>query len=208
MKKRFGQPQIIINAHIEGLVKVAVVAVHNDVKRLHLLYDRVKAHVRALQALGIHCESYGKLLAPLLMEKLPPNMRLIISRPIDQRKWDVNVLLKAFDSEIEARERCEPIGTKPSDSFTPKRPFSSQANKGRDVLTGATLTNQSEHPVSCTFCKQSHPSASCGTVSDISARRNLLKQQGRCFVYGVTTWREIAHLTKCRICSGNHHMSV
>ena len=87
-------------------MKVAAVTVDNELKRLRLLYDRVEAHVRALQALGIHCESYGKLLVPLLMEKLPPNMRLIISRAIDQPEWDLDVLLKAFDSEIEARERC------------------------------------------------------------------------------------------------------
>ena len=210
LKKRFGQPQIIINAHMEALVKVAAVTVDNDLKRLRLLYDRVEAHVRALQALGIQCESYGKLLVPLLMEKLPPNMRLIISRAIDQPEWDLDVLLKAFDSEIEARERCESIGTNPSDSFTPKRPFSSQANKGKDVPTGATLTNQSEHPISCTFCKQSHPSASCGTVTDIGARRNLLKQQGRCFVCLRRNHlaRNCSLNKACRICSGNHHMSI
>ena len=88
LKKRFGQPQIIINAHMEGLVKVAAVTVDNDLKRLRFLYDRVEAHVRAPQALGIQCESYGKLLVPLLMEKLPPSMRLIISRAIDQPEWD------------------------------------------------------------------------------------------------------------------------
>ena len=35
-------------------------------------------------------------------------MRLIISKAIDQTEWDLDVLLKAFDSEIEERERCEP----------------------------------------------------------------------------------------------------
>ena len=72
------------------------------------------------------------------------------------------------------------------------------------------LTYQSEQPVSCTFCKQSQPSASCGTVTDISARRSLLKQQGRCLV---CLWCN--HLAKncspnkvCRICSGKHHMSI
>jgi len=125
LKKRFGQPQIIINAHMEGVVKVAAVTVDNDLKRLRFLYDRIKAHVRALQALGIQCESYGELSVPFLMEKLPPSMRLIIWRAIDRPEWDLDVLLKAFDSEIEARERCEPIGTNPSDSFTPKRPLSS-----------------------------------------------------------------------------------
>ena len=195
---------------MEGLVKVAAVTVDNDLKRLRFLYDRVEAHVWALQALGIQCESYGKLLVPLLMEKLPPSMRLIISRAIDQPEWDLDILLKAFDSEIEARERCEPIGTNPSDFFTPKRPFPSQTNKGKEVPTGATLTNQSEQPVSCTFCKQSHPSASCGTVTDISARRNLLKQQGRCFVCLQRNHlaRNCSPSKVCRICSGKHHMSI
>jgi len=38
---------------MEGLVKVATVTVDNDLKRMRLLYDRVEAHVRALQTLGI-----------------------------------------------------------------------------------------------------------------------------------------------------------
>lgn len=73
-------------------------------RRLRLLCGRVEAHVRALQALGINSESYGELLIPLFMEKLPLNMRLIISRAVDQPKWDLDVLLNAFDNEIEARE--------------------------------------------------------------------------------------------------------
>ena len=44
------------------------------------------------------------------MEKLPSNMRLIISRDVDQPEWDLDVLLNTFNHEIEARERCEPIG--------------------------------------------------------------------------------------------------
>ncbi|RMX58060.1 hypothetical protein pdam_00013438 [Pocillopora damicornis] len=53
----------------------------NNSRSLRFLYDQVEAHVRALQALGINSES---LLMPLLMEKLPPNVRFIISRAIDQ----------------------------------------------------------------------------------------------------------------------------
>ena len=98
LKKRFGQPQIIINAHMEGLVKEAAVTVDNDLKRPRFLYDQVEAHVRALQALGIQCESYGKLLVPLLMEKLPPSMRLIISRAIDANRVSCT-------SEIQSRGR-------------------------------------------------------------------------------------------------------
>ena len=100
-------------------------------RRLRLLCGRVEAHVRALQALGINSESYGKLLIPLFMEKLPLNMRLIISRAVDQPKWDLAVLLNAFDNEI-ARERCEPIGTNPTNLPTSKKPFSVPSRKAKE----------------------------------------------------------------------------
>ena len=123
----------------------------------------------------------------------------------------MDVLLKAFDSEIEARERCEPIGTSHTDSSTPKRPIPGQTNKDKDT-TGATLTSQTERPalVSCTFCKQGHSSTNCSTVTDINSRKSLLKQQGRCFVC-----LRHNHLARnwspnkvCRICSGRRHMSI
>ena len=69
------------SAHMEGLVRVSDVSADNDLRRLRFLYDRVEAHVRALQTLAINSES---LLMPLLMEKLPPNVRFIISRAVDQ----------------------------------------------------------------------------------------------------------------------------
>ena len=66
LKKRFGQPQIIIKSHMEGLVKVAAVTVDNDLKRLCLLYDRVEAHIRALQALGYTVSRMGNFWSPFL----------------------------------------------------------------------------------------------------------------------------------------------
>ena len=57
LKKRFGQPQIIINAHMESLVKIAAVTFDSNLKRLRELYDQVEAHVRALQALWVESGS-------------------------------------------------------------------------------------------------------------------------------------------------------
>ena len=79
---RFGQPQIIINGHIESLLKIAAVAPDSDLKHLRELYHQVEAHIRTLQALGVESESHGKLLIPLLMA--------IISRFIDKEEWDLD----------------------------------------------------------------------------------------------------------------------
>ena len=61
LEKRFGQKQIVINAHMEGLVKLSPVSCNDDLKRLRQLYDQVESHVRALQALGIDKDAYGTL---------------------------------------------------------------------------------------------------------------------------------------------------
>ena len=45
------------------------------------------------------------------------DLRLIISRKIDTSELDLDTLLQSFDSEIEARERCEVMLSK-----TPKTP--------------------------------------------------------------------------------------
>ena len=183
--KRFGQPQVIIDAHMECLVKIAAVAFDSNLKRLRELYDQVEAHIRALQAIGVESESYGKLFIPLLMEKLPANLPLTISRSIDKEQWDLDVLLRDFDSEIEARERCELIGNNLSEpAVIPVKLNVGRFIKGRSgPSTASTLVTQSEErSVSCTYCRQKHPSARCTTITDIGARRNLLKQQGRCFL--------------------------
>ena len=44
------------------------------------------------------------------MEKLPGELRLIISRKLEQDVWDLDTLLKALNGELEARERCVLVG--------------------------------------------------------------------------------------------------
>ena len=71
LKKRYGNKQTIINAHMEGLVKIPVVTPHDGIKQLRQFFDHIENHIRSPQSLGIESESYGKLLIPLIMEKLP-----------------------------------------------------------------------------------------------------------------------------------------
>ena len=144
LKKRFGQPQFIVNARMESLVKIAAVTSDSNLKRLRELYDQVEAHVRALQALGVESGSYGKLLIPPLMGKLPTNVCLIISRCVDKQEWDLDVILRAFDSEIETKERCELIGKNSSEqAMTPVKSNFGRFVKGRSAPpTASALVTQ------------------------------------------------------------------
>ena len=83
LKKRFGNTQLIhliVNQHMHALLRLAAVTSHHDVKGLRRLYDAIEANVRGLKALEVKAESYGSLMVSILMNKLPPEIRLIVSR--------------------------------------------------------------------------------------------------------------------------------
>ena len=61
--------------------------------------------MRGLRALGVTADSYGGLLTSILMNKLPSEIRLIISRELTEEKWDVEKLMKIVDRDVDARER-------------------------------------------------------------------------------------------------------
>ena len=152
-------------------------------------------------------------LIPLLMEKLPTILRLIISRCIDKQEWDLDVILRAFDSEIEARERCELIGKNSSEpAMTPLKSNFGRFVKGRSApsTASALVTQSAEKSVSCACCRQKHPSARCTTITDTRARRNLLKQQGRCFICLRRSHlaRNCPSNSTSHNCSGKHLVSI
>ena len=74
------------------------------------LNDNVEAHIRGLRAPGIPAETYGGLLTPVLINKLPSEIHLIVSREMSAGNWDLDGVMKILEREVEARERATNIG--------------------------------------------------------------------------------------------------
>ena len=60
------------------MVQVEPVASDCDVKAVRLFYDDIESHVRSLDGVGINSQEYGALLAPVIIERLPHQLKLII----------------------------------------------------------------------------------------------------------------------------------
>ena len=58
LKERYGDPQKIINAHMDALVNLPIVENARNLKAVKHLYDEVEANVRASRALGRKAEEY------------------------------------------------------------------------------------------------------------------------------------------------------
>ena len=203
LEQRYGNKQLIINAHMDNLLKLPVVSSVTDIKGIRQLYDKTEIHIRGLQALGIEAEQYGSLLVPVLLSKVPQELRLIISRKFDTEAWNLDELLKVFKTEVEARERCHLMATTPS--TTPER-----RPPKPTPISAATLLSPETHRITCTFCKNEHRSVDCDIVTSIRERREIVKKQGRCFIC-----LKRAHIAKncdskrfCPKCSQRHHPSL
>ena len=94
---------------MRALLEVKEISTSNDVKAIRALYDTVEANVQSLKSLGVHLENYVSMLLPVILAKLPSDLRLIISRTYDtaEAEWKTEERLVKFPSEVQARERCE-----------------------------------------------------------------------------------------------------
>ena len=137
-----------------------------NVRGLCHLYDDVESHIRSLKSLLVTPDSYGTLLSPVLLNKLPLELHLIVSRKIPNSTLTVNSLLKVVEEELLAREQTQ------APTQTPPR---RTQDKPRSTTT--TLFSCVPSPASgptCCYCRQGHPSSEYTTVTSISAQKQIL----------------------------------
>ena len=87
LEKRFGNKQRIISKHMDALMNLEAMTSSNNLKALRRLYDQVELHTRNLKSLGVESSSYGSLLASVLLNKLPQDLQLFVSRKIGESEW-------------------------------------------------------------------------------------------------------------------------
>ena len=155
LKRRFGNKQQIVNKHMEVLLNIDAVTSHYNIKGPQYLYDIVESQMRGLRSFSISAESYGNLLSSILMNKLPQELRLIISSEIQHDEWEIEQIMEIIESEVDARERASSLVTRPRIST-------------RDLPTATSLVSSDSCTPRCCYCKQSHPSTSCRTVTDVA----------------------------------------
>ena len=165
----FGDLQQIISAHMEGLLKVAN-CVGERSTSLQIVFDKIMIHIRGLEALGVTSEQYGSLLIPVVMVKLPTDIRLRIARETGGK---INELLRIVKLEVEAREASE--GTSAiTTKITPQTPRSSVPPTVSSLIA-------SNRKCQCVYCEDEHFSASCLKVTKIKDQREILLKAGRGF---------------------------
>lgn len=90
LTKWFGNKQVIISSHLDSPLKLMPLGNTPDVPKLWGTYDKIEAQVRGLQALDVLKEIYRSLLVPVLMTKVPKDIRLLVGRKSEDSKWNLS----------------------------------------------------------------------------------------------------------------------
>ena len=144
--------------------------------------------------------AYGSLLVSLLNDKLPSELRVILSRKFENDVWRLDDMLKCLKTEVEAKERSMFIGTSSE---------LEKENKDRKYTTSSFLNNAQGKR--CPFCELSnHVASKCLKVTNAASRKQTLRRKGLCFICFKSD-----HLAsscnskyKCHKCNGKHHISI
>lgn len=86
------------------LLNVESVASCQNLRGLRQLHDTIETHIRSLGSLGVPSKSYGSLLSSIVMNTIPHDLRLIISREIRDEEWNLDHLLEMLMRQRPERE--------------------------------------------------------------------------------------------------------
>ena len=213
LHKRYGQKQIIVDSHIDSSLKMQPLHYNAEIAQVSKFYDTVETHCRGLKALGVESSSYGTVLVNILLQRLPDEIKLIISRKMNEvsgdDNWNLDTLLDILKTEVEAREKCMITSRKQYPQGVPNKKL--YRNTSIPATASALFASSKNRNQTCTFCHGQHPTAECHVVADIRERRNVLRRQGRCYL----CLRKAGHLAKdcdvsmkCFNCRGRHHVAL
>ena len=85
--------------------------VNDNTSQLRLVYVKISINIRGLESLGISSSQYGSLLIPVIMSKLPHEIRVQVAKNTAREVWDMSELLEVIRQEVEAREISEGVKT-------------------------------------------------------------------------------------------------
>ena len=169
LEKRFGNKQVIVNCHVDALIKLPAVIGANNTKQLRRLYDEIEMNLRSLKSLGMKPDSFGCLLVPILLSKLPGALNLHLSRKFDSNTdvWRVDDIMDELKKELEARERCQAGSERSNERGFRRIPSTTEA-----------LHTEGYQGIICAYCEGTHYSDRCKTVTDVNRRKETSRRRG------------------------------
>ena len=148
-----------------------------------IVFNNIKLHVRSLQELGIESKNYDSLLAPIMLERLPHQLKLIISQNLKSEIWALDKTSLLINEKLRAPESCIiPRNSFNSVSTDEQQGGNNNLSHFESPGSGSVLYSNQMHQNMCVFCSDHHWSNKCVVISKPEARKEYLRKGCRCFL--------------------------
>ncbi len=189
-----------------------------DIQRVQASRRGHKAHLTKLfPALGKSEESFGSLLIPIILSKLPVEVQKNLAREQNNSEWTLNILRQAILKEVTILEAAIPIDN-PLKAYgqhtTPSVTASFHTNvsgntQGPPLNEPPPPTTRPRGPPTCLYCKGKHHPTTCKSVLDPNERYQMVKKENRCFnCLGRHKVSACKSQNRCQNCKRKHHTSI
>ena len=197
LEQRYGRKERLIFEHINALMNVAAPS-KPSVKELWSLKDELESHVHSLKALGVTGEKYGVILTPLILARLPVEIRLEWARN-EGHEDDLAFLLQFLKQEIERQER--------SQAYSAMMKQQAAVKPSQDSVSVQGTATALQVVVGCGICGKDHSTSQCFrlTRTAVRNRRPVVRNAKLCYAC-----LESGHMVSscsqgCSKCGGAHH---
>ncbi|XP_063417047.1 uncharacterized protein LOC134699374 [Mytilus trossulus] len=158
----------------------------------------MESYVRGLEVLGQTQETNGTLLVPIIMKKLPREVRQHLAREHRIQTWVLRDLRKSILNEINIMDAGQKIES--SHLF----PTTSAFFAGAKSAKSKPYKNIETRP--CVFCHEIHAPTYCSNITDTESRMDVVKRDKLCFnCLGNHRLNESKSENTCRYCNRKHH---
>ena len=201
----FGQEHKIVNAYMQNLFNLT--SPTSGRNGLKVFYDTAESYIPGLEAIGKPQESYGSMLVPIILGKLPGNIRQNITRDRGNDDWALCSLREALRREICIQEAGQEVSSNNGvHEFTPTSAFVANAKRNANVAASDSkdLTRKP-----CVYCTEIHAPSNCTKVKSVEDRKRIIKKKKLCFnCLGSHRVAQCQSRKVCKNCRKRHHTSI
>ncbi|XP_071161120.1 uncharacterized protein [Mytilus edulis] len=204
LKQRFGQPHKIVQTYMQSLISLP--SPTSNITHLKFFYDSMENYIRGLESIGESQESFGSLLVPIILNKLPGNIRENMVRAHGGDHWNLPSLRQAIQHEITIKEAGQSVnGDNIEPNYTPTSAFLTGTN--RNYANQKGKRDITKKP--CIFCQGVHAPLACKNVMEIEDRKRIVKEKQACFnCLGNHRVADCKSDKTCKNCNKRHHTSI
>lgn len=204
LHERFGQKHKIVQSYMQALLDLP--APKNNLTSLRHFYDQVETYVRGLESFGQAQDTYESLLVPIIIKKLPSEMRRNLAREHGSNNWILGELRNSLFRELKILE----AGTNKEDiELNATATFYTQSKSNNKIQPVPRNYSPRKPHLCCAFCKDMHSANDCTKYENYHQRMKIVKRDRLCFnCLGRHRVSDCQSRSNCKICKKRHHTSL